>query len=135
MSIRSTSIFKDPTVAKHLSPLHDTYVIFGICIQYFVQRTYISDVPKIKTYPMITTVGVFSYHFEARFVSRGEPISYIPATDVFSEYYILTLFEVIYLYLHKRYHQFFIMKCALVHNSVAHLKPNNVFSVKFRYVS
>ena len=27
MSIRSTSIFKDPNVAKHLSPLHDKYVI------------------------------------------------------------------------------------------------------------
>ena len=27
MSTRSTSIFKDPNVAKHLSPLHDKYVI------------------------------------------------------------------------------------------------------------
>jgi hypothetical protein len=27
MSIRSTSIFKDPNVAKHLSLLHDKYVI------------------------------------------------------------------------------------------------------------
>jgi hypothetical protein len=27
MSTRSTSIFKDPNVAKHLSPLHDRYVI------------------------------------------------------------------------------------------------------------
>jgi hypothetical protein len=29
MSIRSTSIFKDPNVAKHLSPLHDKYGIFS----------------------------------------------------------------------------------------------------------
>jgi hypothetical protein len=29
MIIRSTSIFKDPTVAKHLSLLHDKYVIFS----------------------------------------------------------------------------------------------------------
>jgi hypothetical protein len=29
MSIRSTSIFKDPNVAKHLSSLHDKYVIFS----------------------------------------------------------------------------------------------------------
>ena len=27
MSIRSTSIFKDPNVAKHLSLLHDKYII------------------------------------------------------------------------------------------------------------
>jgi hypothetical protein len=27
MRTRSTSIFKDPTVAKHLSLLHDKYVI------------------------------------------------------------------------------------------------------------
>jgi hypothetical protein len=27
MSTRSTSIFKDPNVAKHLSLLHDKYVI------------------------------------------------------------------------------------------------------------
>ena len=27
MSTRSTSIFKDPTVAKHMSLLHDKYVI------------------------------------------------------------------------------------------------------------
>jgi hypothetical protein len=27
MSMRSTSIFKDPNVAKHLSLLHDKYVI------------------------------------------------------------------------------------------------------------
>ena len=27
MSTRSTSIFKDPSVAKHLSFLHDKYVI------------------------------------------------------------------------------------------------------------
>ena len=49
---------------------------------------YISDVPKAITYPMITTLGYFldaTYHFEARFVSRGEPISHIPATDVFNE--------------------------------------------------
>ena len=26
MSPRSTSIFKDPNVAKHMSPLHDKYV-------------------------------------------------------------------------------------------------------------
>jgi hypothetical protein len=32
----------------------------GIYLQYFVQRMYISDVPKAITYPMITTVGVFS---------------------------------------------------------------------------
>ena len=29
MSTRSTSIFKDPKVAKHLSLLHDKYVIFS----------------------------------------------------------------------------------------------------------
>jgi hypothetical protein len=29
MSTRSTSIFKDPNVAKHLSLLHDKYVIFS----------------------------------------------------------------------------------------------------------
>ena len=46
MSTRSTSIFKDPNVAKHLSLLHDKYVIISadkapnnivfVCISHYV---------------------------------------------------------------------------------------------------
>ena len=40
MNIRSTSIFKDPNVAKHLSFLHDKYVIVLVDIVFVCKSNY-----------------------------------------------------------------------------------------------
>jgi hypothetical protein len=57
MSMRSTSIFKDPNVAKHLSLLHDKYVIVSA-----------DKAPN-------NIVCVCKSHYEDCFIPFGEHIS------------------------------------------------------------